>query len=502
MMQKQIKDSFEKAKLSEEDKKRIYNQILFEAKDSTEENLERKKIMNRKIIMENKNYGKKRIIKKVAIGAACLAAVTIVPVGTYAAYKWLTPSQVASELSDTKLAETFGKTEQEIVTKESEEYRVAFLGAVSGKQIGSSIEAVGEIKDDRSYLVVAIERKDGTEMKVEDDFFISPFVKQFKPWQLNIYTENGASTTVVKDGILYRMIECDNFEIYAGEQVYLAVQGGKSYDEDAYSYDEKSGAITRNESYKGTNVLFDVTLDSSKADPEAVNKRRTEIEKENRDPQAGVEEQAISTEGEDGIAMNSVKDEKNNLVLSLWRDNQFSSIGADDESLKTYFGLYAQVEGKDIKSITYSMDNGVFYKKTEADGEKENSFDTNKYVGAISKERITGLRDEEGNDKALGDPEKNLWLLSKQGNSYTVSYDKQNSVDNVYAIGVTADLTTDARNWEDGSTQLYQLAADALENEVINVVITYKDGHEVTKEIGFKRNDSEQKSQMITPYWK
>ncbi len=164
----------------------------------------------------------------------------------------------------------------------------------------------------------------------------------------------------------------------------------------------------------------------------------------------------------------------------------------------TYYGLYAQVEGKDIKSITYSMDNGVFYKKTEADGEKENSFDKNKYVGAISKERITGLRDEEGNDKTLGDPEKSLWLLSKQGNSYTVSYDKQNSVDNVYAIGVTAD----ARNWEDGSTQLYQLAADALENEVIHVVITYKDGHEVTKEIRFKRNDSEQKSQMITPYWK
>ncbi|MDO5291763.1 MAG: hypothetical protein Q4F05_03330 [bacterium] len=475
MINRTIKNSFDQAKLSETEKEELYQRILTEASSSrqTVVNLERKKTM-----------------KKLVIGAACLAAVCIVPAGTYAAYKCMSPKQVATEIEDKKLAETFGKAESEAVVKESGEYQVAYLGSVSGKQIGSSIEVDGEIKEDRTYLVVAIERKDGTPMTLTDPVYISPFVQNLNPAKYNIHSMNGSSAGAVKDGVLYRVIECDELEKFANRNVYLAVQDGLQYKDAAYIYDEQDGTITRNERYQGMNVLFSVSLDTSKAVSDAVNRFIKDFEEHKK----AEEPTDVATQKSPQIDREKQQIKKNNITYSLIPANRFA--GASDT--KSFYGLYAEIKGGNIETITYTLDKDVFYKKTEATEEEAANYDETKYEGSISKEMIDGKTPGDVADQVMGDKSKREWLLSKAGNSYTVAYDKQNTVGNFYAIGVTAKNVTEGA----GRETVYETLADALKENVVHVTVTFKDGHKETNDIVFVRNDTTIVSKMITAQWK
>lgn len=81
------------------------------------------------------------------------------------------------------------------------------------------------------------------------------------------------------NGIEYRITSCDNVEMFADRGLYLAVVDGVP-SADSYQYDEKTGEITRNESYDGINALFNLPIDKSKADTEAAEKYLEEMEKE------------------------------------------------------------------------------------------------------------------------------------------------------------------------------------------------------------------------------
>ena len=71
------------------------------------------------------------------------------------------------------------------------------------------------------------------------------------------------------DGVVYRLLECDNVEVFADHELYLCVIGERSfYDRSAYSFDRETGMITRNDAYNGLNALFRLPIDASKADPE------------------------------------------------------------------------------------------------------------------------------------------------------------------------------------------------------------------------------------------
>lgn len=48
-----------------------------------------------------------------------------------------------------------------------------------------------------------------------DPFFISPLIKGQEPWRANIATMNGGYADTVIDGIMYRLIACDQVEIFA-----------------------------------------------------------------------------------------------------------------------------------------------------------------------------------------------------------------------------------------------------------------------------------------------
>lgn len=237
--------------------------------------------LNQKIINQVKEQkemaGRKRRLSTAAVLAAivlCLSSVTV-----YAARKYLSSADVAAKTQDSKLTEAF-LSEQALVINETQSYggyNVTLISIVSGEML-SEYQHMDEklsILTDRTYAVVAIENSDGTPMPdtaedayVELEFFASPLIGNYNPAFYNIASMSGNYTEMVEDGILYRLLECDNVEIFADHDLYLCVSEGMFYNTQAYQYDEATGRISRNESYQGLNALFELHIDASKADPE------------------------------------------------------------------------------------------------------------------------------------------------------------------------------------------------------------------------------------------
>jgi len=230
---------------------------------------------------------------RIRVPAAALLAALVIFAGSatvYAAWKYLTPDQVAEVAEDLKLAEAF-RGEDAVAVNEVQEcgkYRITLLGIVSGKNLSQyiSTDYAGNLQDNRTYVVTAIENADGTKRPDtsdddygKDPFLVSPLIQGLNPKDYNIITMNGSYFEMVEDGIQYRIAECDNVEMFADREVYLCVSDGNFYNIEAYQYDENSGVISRNESYQGVNALFTLPFDQWKlADFNEKTKLITEIE--------------------------------------------------------------------------------------------------------------------------------------------------------------------------------------------------------------------------------
>lgn len=235
------------------------------------------RIMN---LAEEGDKNMKKIHRKVP--AAALVAAAVIGTGSvtaYAGWKYLTPEQVTESFGDQKLAGAFTGKDAVVINERQSfgGYNVTLLGIVSGKalsQYGRTSD--GSVMEDRTYIVTAIEKADGTPMPDTSDdaydvgaFFVSPLIQGYNPNLYNAVTMNGNCSEFTEDGILYRLTECDNIDVFADKGLYLCVNDSTFFNGDAYSYDEANGQITRNEGYKGLNALFDLPIDTSKADPQA-----------------------------------------------------------------------------------------------------------------------------------------------------------------------------------------------------------------------------------------
>ena len=209
-----------------------------------------------------------------AAAAACVLAVTV-SVG--AANRFLSSQQVAEEFSMDNMSKAFSKGDGIEInqTQTYGEYNVTLLGVVNGANLGWSKPE--EIEKEKTYAVVAIEKTDGTPMPdgtddqvMPQDFFVSPLIEGYNPINFNVMTMDGSVTWDVINGVEYRIVECDNVEIFADHKLHLCVMDSTFYDKDAYNYDGKTGAITPNTDYEGMNLLFDLPLDASKANPQKV----------------------------------------------------------------------------------------------------------------------------------------------------------------------------------------------------------------------------------------
>lgn len=239
--------------------------------------------LNQKILSHVRKgiYMKKKTYKK--LPAAVLAVALILGAGsltTFAMWKYLLPNEVAEITQNKKLAEAF-QGEDAILVNERQSYggfHVTFLGIVSGKDLTDWIswDDSGTIHADLSHAVVAIENEDGTPMPDtvegtygELEFLVTPLIEGYDPVTYNAFAFGGGYTDKVVDGVLYRIMECDNIEMFANYKLHLAVLDSTFYRANAYHYDEASGEICRNDAYDGLNALFLLPIDEAKADREA-----------------------------------------------------------------------------------------------------------------------------------------------------------------------------------------------------------------------------------------
>uniref|UniRef100_UPI0040571CA8 hypothetical protein n=1 Tax=Acetatifactor sp. TaxID=1872090 RepID=UPI0040571CA8 len=238
--------------------------------------------LNLQIMQEAKEREYMKLFKKKKMPAVVLVAAMILCFGSItvvAAWKHLSPDMVAEKIQETKLADAF-QGEDAILVNETQSmagYNVTLLGIVSGEELAAvPMMNNGKLVTDKTYVVTAIENADGTPMPDTSDeeygidtFLVTPLITGLNPRDYNAVTMNGGYHEIWENGILYRITECDNVEIFADRKLYIAVLDDTFYQADAYRYDEGTGEIARNEDYNGLNVLFTLPIPSNLADPEA-----------------------------------------------------------------------------------------------------------------------------------------------------------------------------------------------------------------------------------------
>lgn len=250
-------------------------------------------LLNRKIEYQWKEQKPVKKIKRKKVPTVALVAVLVLAmaVTVSAAVKYMSSKEAAKSMGYDKIAEAFESPEaidiNETVT--AGDYDISLLGITSGKEL-SNLEldaSASSIIQGSTYAVVAIAKADGTAMPATSDdaygevpFFISPLIKGLTPWQYNIMSMNGGYSDMVMDGVMYRIIQCDNVEKFADKGIYLCVSNTSFYDNTAYNYDETTGEITANVDYKGINVLFNLPIDASKGDTDAAEAYLTELQNE------------------------------------------------------------------------------------------------------------------------------------------------------------------------------------------------------------------------------
>lgn len=294
--------------------KNNFDDLLREALAPTEEPKEK---LNRHILWKAKEIQrmkKNTVPFRKKIPAAAMIAVSVLALGSVtaaAAYKYLSPGQVAAEVKDETLKEAFAG-ENALVMHESQEsggYRITLLGSVAGKNISQylSVDDAGIPRDDRLYTIVAIEHADGTPMPEisspeygEESFYVSCYIRGLNPAQYSLMSMGGGYTEFVKDGIQYRLLDMDNLEMFADKGLYVGTNNGAFYEPQAYRYDEATGEMSRNESYGGVNALFVLPLDPGRGDPAAAEAYLRKLEEEQNAPdrlpemdEAGMEVEAF-----------------------------------------------------------------------------------------------------------------------------------------------------------------------------------------------------------------
>lgn len=242
--------------------------------------------VNQKIInsMNQKGSQTMKKFKKIPVLLGLTCALCVGATTAYAAYHYLSPATVAKKMDNNKLSEAFkGKQSIEInQTQHFKDYDITLLGITSGKNLSQYFKD-NKLVSERTYSVVAIKTTDNKTLSkdewYEKNFLVSPYIQGFEPWKVNAFTLDGGYEQFVEDNTLYRITECDNIEKFADHTIYLGISDTTFFEKDAFTYDEKTGNIARNEKYDGVNALFTLPIDKSKANAKEVKQFMKELEK-------------------------------------------------------------------------------------------------------------------------------------------------------------------------------------------------------------------------------
>lgn len=306
--------------------------------------------LNRKILDQVKETGhmRQKKYKRASVAAIAAAVAAATSITAFAAWQYRSAADVADRIGDEELAKTFmqqsetaGEAPEENgeqnLTGESQScggYKVTVLGMVSGENLSEYQRKSGdEVRSDRTYCAVAIQKEDGTAIDAEhEDFFVSPLIGGLNPGLYNAASLCGNYSEFVEEGILYRLLECDNIEYFADHELYLCVTDTSFYDSRLYYYDEVNGSITRNTDYQGLNALFDLELDSALADPAKAQALIDEIDNPSADSDVEIE---LPQECKDAMEWAEQITPENIQQYCVRMENTVQTVAVDEEGYFT-----------------------------------------------------------------------------------------------------------------------------------------------------------------------
>lgn len=206
--------------------------------------------------------------KTLRLLAAVISAVLLLSLTAYAAVTLLSTREVADELQMGELNDKWKQTEKFPLASGNEEYTVSVLGYAPDTEL--NIIDGEATEENRTYLVVSIAKTDGTPLSQAEGmpFQISPLVEGYEPWKVNLWTFGSGANGLEKNGVLYYLFETADLEIFSDKTVYIAAYEG--FLPDGALTMKEDGTIAYRDGYTGFKAIFELPLDESKADPEAV----------------------------------------------------------------------------------------------------------------------------------------------------------------------------------------------------------------------------------------
>ena len=276
---------------------------------------------------EVKNMGKRKIGFIVATAAVFVLAVS--STAAVAAVKYLTKDEIVTGMENNAAEKAFQEGESLELDESLEEgdYRFNLYGVTTEEELIKSGFKEDMEREGGTYVVLSIERLNGEPMPDTSSdaynnlhFFISPLIQGLEPWQYNMASMGGGHSTMVKDGVLYRMIQCDDIALFADRQIY-----------------------------EGINLLMELPIDKKRADEK---KAQEYLEKLKKSWEPDTEEIVA---GENGIVSTDcrVLDE----IILKEREKDLSITTLDDIPLEILLGYAELLE--DSKQEVTAGENGI-----------------------------------------------------------------------------------------------------------------------------------------------
>ena len=245
---------------------------------------------------KDKTNMNKSIKKTTRILVATVLIIAVLSTTALALSKLLSAREVAEHFGESQVAESFDNQFYITESVTDKGYTVSFLGLVKGEKFESK-----DIKSDCSYYVVAVAASDGSPLSLinGNPLGMSIIIEGYPAWKINTWSLGTSANGTEENGILYYLYACENLEIFADKNVYLAVYEGMLPGLDTITM-KTDGTFEFAKSYEGFKAMFRLPLDSSKANPEVAN----EILKEYL-----IEETEINTESYDSTNNNDASQE-------------------------------------------------------------------------------------------------------------------------------------------------------------------------------------------------
>ncbi|TCZ75092.1 hypothetical protein E0485_19075 [Paenibacillus albiflavus] len=313
-------------------------------KNTLASDMEPEEELNQSIINRFKERTRVKSGNRKRLSVVLLVAVftLVLSITAYAATQLLSSKEIAEHIGDRSLAEAFESKEAIEInqTVRSGDYNITLHGIVSGTGLSKFSSSAQDVNPDRTYAVVSIARQDGSPMPDTNDseygnkpFLVSPLIKGQKPWQVNIMSMNGGYSEIVRDGIMYRLIECDGVEIFADRGVYMAVSSDRFYNNQSFTYNEDTGEISPKADAKGISVIFDLPLDKSKSDSAKAEAYLQELLKE---PSVNTTNEKVATDDKDAELTSEFEQLKKKIPDGTVIPESVKEVTYDDKGLINY----------------------------------------------------------------------------------------------------------------------------------------------------------------------